>query len=78
MNAQERVSRGLPGIAERLAKDIERVAGEPCHVSLFVWTNGRSNYISTLDRPQVIAILEEHIRGWKAGMPDIPAHEYKA
>lgn len=75
MSAQRKVSRGLRGIAKRLEKDVEKVAGKPCHISLFVWTEGRSNYISTLPREQVIAILEEHIAAWKAGMPDIPAHE---
>lgn len=78
MNSTEKISRELRNIAKRLADDCERVAGKPCHISLFVWTDDRSNYISTLDRPQNIALMEAHIKGWKAGMPDIAAHEYKS
>lgn len=77
MSAQEKISRNLPSIADRLRADIEKVAGQSVAFSLFVWTDGRSNYISTADRETVIAVLEEHIRGWKAGMPDIPAHEVR-
>lgn len=77
MSAQDKISRELQNIAGRLRKDIEQVAGQPGAFSLFVWTEGRSNYISTADRETVIAVLEEHIKGWKAGMPDIPAHEVR-
>lgn len=75
MDAQEKISRELQNIARGLGDVLNDVAGEEVAFSLFVWTKGRSNYINTADRATVIAVLEEHIKGWKAGMPDIPAHE---
>lgn len=78
MSAQHKISRELQGIAKRLGDDLDRVAGTQVAFSLFVWTEGRSNYISSADRREVIAVLEAHIAGWKQGMPDVPAHEFKS
>lgn len=71
----EAVSRELRSIAGILDEEIQRVAGEPVAFSLFVWTKGRSSYVSTsTDRQQIITVLEAMIARWKAGAPDIPAH----
>lgn len=75
MSAALKVSRELQQIAQRLDGDLERVAGTRVGFTLFVWTDGRSNYISTADRAEMIAVLEQHIAGWKQGAADMPAHE---
>jgi hypothetical protein len=68
------VSRALQTVAKELDDRLEKLVGRRVAFSLFVWTRGRSNYISTADRSEVIAVLEQHINGWKAGMPDVQAH----
>jgi hypothetical protein len=68
------VSKDLEKIARRLDRLIEEAAGERVSFSLFVWTEGRCSYISTANRDDVIQVLEGMIAGWKAGMPDVPAH----
>lgn len=70
-----KVSLALQDIARELDTRIEGVAGKKIAFSLFVWTDGRCNYVSTADRQEVIHVLEGMIAGWKKGMPDIPAHE---
>lgn len=75
MSPMEKVSHGLLEIARKLDDQIETVAAERVAFSLFVWTDGRCNYVSTADRTEIIAVLEGMIEKWKAGHPDIPAHE---
>lgn len=70
-----KVSLELQNIARELDKRIEDGAGKRIGFSLFVWTDGRCNYVSSVDRAEVIQVLEGMIKGWKAGMPDAPAHE---
>lgn len=72
-----KVSEHLQAVARELDQRLERIAGKRVAFSLFVWTDGRSNYISTADRSEIIAVMEQMIAGWKQGMPDVPAHEYK-
>ena len=74
-DAVSKVSKELQAIAAELEKRIDGVAGEHVSFSLFVWTEGRCNYISSAARPEVITVLEAMIAKWKAGMPDIPAHQ---
>lgn len=74
-DAIRKVSLELRAIADELEARIEAVAGERVAFSLFVWTAGRCNYISTAQRPEVIQVLEGMIAGWRKGMPDIPAHK---
>jgi len=69
------VSQELEGIATQIDKMLTKLVGHEVAFSLFVWTEGRSNYISTANREEVTAILKQHIAGWEAGMPDIKAHE---
>jgi hypothetical protein len=69
------VSRHLQTIAQELDKRLIDLVGHRVNFSLFVWTQGRSNYISTAARSDVAAVLIEHLKGWAAGMPDVPAHE---
>jgi len=70
-----KVSLAMQDIATELDQRITEIAGRRVAFSLFVWTDGRCNYISTAERQEIIAVLEGMIAGWKAGMPDIPAHE---
>lgn len=70
------VSRHLQQVAKEIEDRLQRLAGrEDIGFSLFVWSRGRSNYISNCDRQDVQAVWETHIAGWKAGMPDVPAHQ---
>ena len=78
MNDAAKLSENLQLIASELDARIEALMGKRVAFSLFVWTDGRSNYVSTADRSEIIPVIEEHLRGWKAGMPDVPAHRYKS
>ena len=70
------LSKDLQGIAQRLAADIERSAGEPIAFAvLFAFTDGRASYISTADREVVRRELRRVLDLWDQGMPDVPAHE---
>lgn len=69
------ISRQLQDIAQELEVRLTGIVGHPVAFSLFVWTDGRSNYISSAARAEVVQVLEQHLAGWKAGMPDVPAHE---
>lgn len=77
--AAVRVSEALQGVAHGLDERLTEIAGERVTFSLFVWTEGRANYISNAaDRDQVAGVLRKMLEGWDAGMPDIPAHEVRA
>lgn len=70
------VSKDLQQIARDLDKAISKSAGQNVSFSLFVWTEGRANYISnSTDRAEIKRALMSIIEGWDAGMPDIPAHK---
>jgi hypothetical protein len=77
-SAMRKVSLGAQDLARELDQRIAEVAGEKVAFSLFVWTRGRCTYVSSAsDRREIIQVLEGMIAGWKAGMPDIPAHEVR-
>lgn len=71
------VSRHLQEIAKEIDKRLEELVGHKVPFSLFVWTEDRSNYISTAERADVATVLRAHLEGWDKGMPDIPAHHYE-
>ncbi len=74
-----KVSRRLQDLAKELSQHLNGVAGEPVSFSLFVWTEGRCNYVSnSTDRAEIKKALKSVIDGWDQGMPDIPAHEVRS
>lgn len=75
MSDATEVSRHLQTIAAEIDDRLTQLVGKKVAFSLFVWTDGRSNYISTADRKEVAAVMVEHLKGWAKGMPDIAAHE---
>ena len=74
-NQMVTLSKGLQGIAKRLDKDIERKAGEKIGFTLVIYTEGRAQYVSTVDRQSSIEQMEYLISLWKQDMPDIEAHK---
>lgn len=70
-----KVSRELQGIARDLDKAIQASAGERMGWSLVVFTEGRASYVSNCERAEVIEAMQEFLKSWGAGLPDIPAHE---
>lgn len=75
MSDATKISKHLQEIACEIDDRLESLVGHKVGFSLFVWTDTRSNYISNAAREEVIKVLEEHLSGWKQGMPDIPAHK---
>jgi hypothetical protein len=75
MNDATEVSRHLRTIADEIDDRLTQLVGHKVAFSLFVWTDGRSNYISTADRKEVAAVMVEHLKGWAQGIPDIPSHK---
>lgn len=70
------VSEGLQPLANEIDRRIAELAGERVCFSLFVWTEGRAQYVSnTTDRPAIKKAIREVTDSWDAGMPDIPAHK---
>ncbi len=74
MSDAAEVSKHLKTIAGEIDKRLTGLVGHKVAFSLFVWTDGRSNYISTASRSEVAQVLVQHLKGWAAGMPDIAAH----
>lgn len=71
-----KVSRGLKNEAARLDRRLKKLAGNRVSFSLFVWTDGRAQYISnSSDRAEIKQVIQNIIDGWDTGMPDIPAHK---
>lgn len=75
MSDATEVSKHLQIIAAAIDDKLTQLVGHKVAFSLFVWTDGRSNYISTADRKEVGAVLVEHLKLWADGMPDVPAHK---
>lgn len=74
--AAVKVSRKLQDVAHNLDADLQEIAGERQTFSLFVWTEGRANYISnSKNRAEIKRVLLSIIEGWDDGAPDVPAHE---
>jgi hypothetical protein len=71
------ISAAMPQLAEAIDEAIERIAGEKIAFSLIVYTPERASYISSCSREDSIKQLSYLLELWKAGMPDIPAHEVK-
>lgn len=75
MSDATEVSRHLQTIADEINNRLAELVGHKVAFSLFVWTDGRSNYISNADRKEVAAVMVEHLKGWQQGIPDIPSHQ---
>ncbi len=72
------ISRKLKGIAEYLVKKLKKITGQDTGFMLVVFNyddNSRTNYVSNCDRGEVKEALEELLKKWDEGMPDIPSHE---
>lgn len=76
--AAVKVSMALQDVARQLDERLTAIAGAPVSFSLFVWTDGRANYVAnSTDRAEIKRVVLSVITGWDAGMPDVPAHEFK-
>lgn len=69
------VSHQLKAIAEKLNKDIFDLTGEKLAFTLMIFTEGQTQYISSIDRATSLVQIKKMIKYWEMGMPDIPAHE---
>lgn len=69
------LSMNLQEIAENLHKDIKSRTGEEIAFTLLVFTEGRSQYISTTDRETSLRQIKTMIEYWERDLPDMPAHE---
>jgi len=72
------VSSNLQRIFKELEEEVEIIAGQKMGMSLVVYNSepgSRLNYISNVDRPQVVQVFRILLDGWAQGMPDIPAHK---
>ena len=74
----EEVSKGLQGLADLVQEEIEKLAGQKMGFALVVFNaeaGSRMNYVSNCARNEVADAFQSLLVGWKAGMPDIPAHK---
>lgn len=74
----QKSSRALKAVARIVDAELHSACGVRMGFSLIVFpydAGDRMNYIGNVDRKQAIAALEQLLAGWKAGMPDVPAHE---
>jgi len=65
------VSQNLETIAAEIDRFMQLV-GKKVAFSLFVWTDSRSNHISTADRKEVAAVMVEHLKGWPRACRILP------
>ncbi len=70
-----KVSMAMPEIADRIEQIIAEVAGGRVPFALWVFTEGRMSYISSVEREQVAEMMKGVLSNWSAGAPDIPAHK---
>ena len=63
------LSKGLQDVAKNLDKDIEEKAGEKIGFTLIIYTEGRAQYVSTIDRESSIEQMEYSISLWRQNMP---------
>jgi hypothetical protein len=75
VTADVAVSQRLQDLARELDRQLEDIAGEPVGFTLIVYTSPRASYISNVDRKVAIREMLRLLAAWRAGMPDIPAHE---
>jgi hypothetical protein len=72
---QIRVSRRLKRIARLLDKELSQAAGVKVPFSLFIWGDGRSQYVANIDRQDAMAVMEETLTRFKRHEPDLgPPH----
>lgn len=76
------ISRNLQRIFSDLGDELSDLThGKHIGLSLVIFNheeNSRLNYISNIERTEVIKVWETLLDGWSKGMPDVPAHEYKS
>lgn len=70
-----KISKQLSAIADNLRADIMEKTGEDLPFTLMIFTEGRSQYISNVDRSTSIEQIENMLDYWKRDLPNIPAHE---
>lgn len=70
-----KISKELKKIAENLDEDIQKVAGERMGFTLMIFTEGRTQYISNVDRETSVDQILKMLEAWANDMPDVPAHE---
>ena len=70
-----KLSKKLQDIAKNLENEIAEAAGEKIAFTLVIFTEGRSQYVSTCDRKSSLDAMEEMMSYWRQGIPDIKAHE---
>ncbi len=73
-----RLSKRLQAIARALDEAIKDAAGERVAFTLLVYTPGRASYISTANRDESVREIKHLLSLWEQGMPDVPAHDFKA
>lgn len=74
----QEISKGLQDLAALVNKEIKKLSGKETGFALVVFNaeaGSRMNYISNCARNEVANAFESLLVGWKAGMPDIPAHK---
>lgn len=79
--ADKKVSESLQGLADEIEKRLLEITGQRMAFSLVVFNTApgsRLNYISNCKREEVAAAWTALLKGWGAGMPDIPAHEFQS
>lgn len=69
------VSKNLQRIASGIDRALEIAAGEKVRFSLFVWSDGRPQYVANAERADVVLALKAILAKWEEGMPDVPTHE---
>jgi hypothetical protein len=79
LDGQAKISPLLPAIAEALAEELEKIAGEKVLFALHIFGEGedhRAQYVSNADREDVAKALRELLDHWKAnrGGDDGPFH----
>ncbi|MGO1079909.1 hypothetical protein [Inquilinus sp. CA228] len=73
--ADRKISKEMQSVAHAIAETLASIADQRVNFSLFVWTEGRTQYVSNALRPDVVKALEETMARWREGQPDTPPHK---
>lgn len=73
--ADRRISKALRQVASNVDQSLRHIAGERVGFSLFVWTDGRAQYVSNCERVDIAKAITECLDRWSTGMQDVPLHQ---
>jgi len=78
MSSDAKLSRELREVAKKVQKILDKHTEKRMAFSLLIFNDvpgSRMQYISNVEREDVIDAMRSLLKAWEEGMPDVPAHK---